>query len=238
MRAIILAAGRGSRLKSMTKENPKCLLMVKNKTLLDRIILNLKKNKISKISIVTGYKNKLIKKKNIKFFHNSLWSKTNMLYSLFQADEWLTRHTCLVTYSDIIYNHHAIKLLKSDKNSFSIISISNWKKIWKLRFSKPLSDLESFKITKNNILLNIGSREKNLKNIQGQYSGIFKISPPIWKKFKKVMKRMDKKKFYKLDMTNFFKILLKKKIRIKIVKFDKNWFEFDTKTDLKAYEKL
>ena len=43
MRAIILAAGRGSRLKSMTKENPKCLLMVKNKTLLDRIILNLKK---------------------------------------------------------------------------------------------------------------------------------------------------------------------------------------------------
>ena len=52
------------------------------------------------------------------------------------------------------------------------------------------------------------------------------------------MKRMDKKKFYKLDMTNFFKILLREKIRIKIVKFDKNWFEFDTKTDLKAYEKL
>ena len=36
----------------------------------------------------------------------------------------------------------------------------------------------------------------------------------------------------------FFKILLKEKVRIKIVKFDKSWFEFDSKTDLKAYEKL
>ena len=117
-----------------------------------------------------------------------------MLYSLFQADEWLTRHTCLVTYSDIIYNHHAIKLLKSDKNSFSIISISNWKKIWKLRFSKPLSDLESFKITKNNILLNIGSREKNLKNIQGQYWVYLRFHLRFGKNLK-VMKRMDKKNF-------------------------------------------
>ena len=101
-----------------------------------------------------------------------------------------------------------------------------------------MSDLESFKVSRNNFLVHIGSKEKNLNNIQGQYSGIFKISPPIWKKIKKIIIRMNKKKFYKLDMTNFFKILLKEKIKIKVIEFNKNWFEFDTRLDLRAYEKL
>ena len=39
-------------------------------------------------------------------------------------------------------------------------------------------------------------------------------------------------------MTKFFKILIKKKFKIKILKFNKNWFEFDSQKDLKVYEKF
>lgn len=238
MRSIILAAGRGSRLKELTKNKPKCLVKVKKRTLLDRIISNFKKNKISKICVITGYQNKLIKKKDILNIHNPIWYKTNMLYSLFLADKWLSKYTCVVSYSDILYHSDAIKIMKLDKNNISMISVKNWKKIWKLRFTRPLNDLESFKMDKNNFIKSIGFKEKSLSKIQGQYSGIFKITPPVWKRIRNEILKLSQNKLYKLDMTKFFQILLKKNFKIKIIEFKKNWFEFDTKKDLKAYEKL
>ena len=159
MKGIILAAGRGSRLKHLTKNKPKCLVKVKNKTLLSGVINNFKRNNINKICIVTGYSSKSIKNKSIVKIKNSIWDKTNMLYSLSLADRWLNNQTCIISYSDILYHENAVELLKKDRNDFSIISINNWKKIWKFRFSNPLNDLESFKLDKNNYLKEIGYNE-------------------------------------------------------------------------------
>ena len=89
MIAIILAAGRGSRMKSMTDERPKCLVEVKGRTLLDRQINAIKTAGIKQISIVTGYKRELLSINGIKEFHNSNWAETNMVSSRACADEWL-----------------------------------------------------------------------------------------------------------------------------------------------------
>tara|TARA_Y100001970_G_C14114045_1_gene792543 strand:- start:224 stop:958 length:735 start_codon:yes stop_codon:yes gene_type:complete len=238
MRGIILAAGRGSRLKSLTKNKPKCLVKVKNKPLLNSAISNLKKNNIKKICVVTGYSSQSIKNKSIIKINNNIWHKTNMLYSLSLADKWLNKHTCIISYSDIFYHKKAIEILKKDKNDFSIISINNWKRIWKLRFSNPLNDLESFKMDKKNYLKEIGKKINKLDGIQGQYSGIFKIKPKIWRKIKKELSKMKKNKFHRLDMTKFFLLLIRKKFKIKVLGFDKHWFEFDSQKDLKVYEKF
>ena len=103
MRAIILAAGRGSRLNSITKNSHKSLLKFKNLNLLENVIKNLKKNDISKISIVTGYNHKKFEKYNFKKFHNNDWYKTNMVYSLTKADKWLSSYTCIISYADIFF---------------------------------------------------------------------------------------------------------------------------------------
>ena len=60
MKAIILAAGRGSRMKELTEEIPKCLLEVEDKALLDRQIESLRGAGIDEIAIVTGYKRELL----------------------------------------------------------------------------------------------------------------------------------------------------------------------------------
>ena len=62
IRAIILAAGRGSRMKKLTSEIPKCLTKIKGKSLLEMQIKNFKRAGISDIAIVTGYKNHLLQK--------------------------------------------------------------------------------------------------------------------------------------------------------------------------------
>ena len=62
MKAIILAAGRGSRMGSKTQNSPKCFIKIFNKKLIEHQIDNLKNNGIIDIAIVTGYKSEFLKK--------------------------------------------------------------------------------------------------------------------------------------------------------------------------------
>ena len=185
MRAIILAAGRGSRLGSITKNSHKSLIKFKKTNLIENVIKNFKKNKIKNISIVTGYNYKKLKKYNYKMFHNNKWNKTNMIYSLTKADKWLSNYPCIISYSDIFFENTAIRILKNSKNNFVLLNNKNWLNNWKARYKNPLNDAESFKIDKQKNLIEIGQKEKNIKNIQGQYMGLIKITPKIWNLIKK-----------------------------------------------------
>ena len=102
MKVIILAAGRGSRLGERTKDRPKCMCMLKGRTLLDRCLEALGQAGIAKkeVGIVTGYKNGMFTVPEVAYFHNEIWEQTNMFYSLTMAKEWLKQEPCIVCYSD------------------------------------------------------------------------------------------------------------------------------------------
>ena len=57
---VLLSAGVGRRLGKLGTSCPKCLLKVNNTTLIEKIILNLQKKKVNEISIILGYKSKMI----------------------------------------------------------------------------------------------------------------------------------------------------------------------------------
>ena len=107
MKGLILAAGRGSRMKEMTKEIPKCLIEIDGQTLLSKQINAFKSNGISDIYVVTGYKSNLIKNylknESCSSVYNKDWQLTNMVYSLSLAKEILFKHDCIVSYSDIFF---------------------------------------------------------------------------------------------------------------------------------------
>ena len=56
--------------------------------------------------------------------------------------------TCIISYSDIIYDKTAIKLLLKAKGDIVILNNIHWRKIWKLRFKNPLNDLEKILVIK------------------------------------------------------------------------------------------
>ena len=58
--ALLLAAGTGSRLFPLTKSSPKCLTLVNEKSILERLVTNLKKQGFRRLVIVTGYKKECI----------------------------------------------------------------------------------------------------------------------------------------------------------------------------------
>lgn len=119
MKTVILAAGIASRLKPLTDNTPKCLLKVGGKCILERTIENLIATNNLEIIIVTGYlENKIrefVKERfpdlNVTYIHNSLYTSTNNIYSLWMAKEAVAGNSMLMMDSDIVFDKNILTSL-------------------------------------------------------------------------------------------------------------------------------
>ena len=122
MQAIILAAGMGKRLKELTKNNTKCMVKVNGITLIDRMLQQIERQHLSRIIIVVGYESqKLIDyictlgiQTPIIYINNSIYDKTNNIYSLALAKDWLCKDDTLLFESDIIFEDSVLEALVED----------------------------------------------------------------------------------------------------------------------------
>ena len=119
MQAIILAAGMGKRLGDLTKGNTKCMVEVGHETLIVRLLRQLEKQNLSRIVLVVGYKSKELRDylKNvqlttpIEYVENTIYDKTNNIYSLYMTKDYLQEDDTLLFESDIIMEDAVIDKL-------------------------------------------------------------------------------------------------------------------------------
>ena len=175
MKAIILAAGRGSRMKNLTDDRPKCLVELQGKALLDWQLTALREAGIEQAAIVTGYRRELFADRGLTEFHNPRWAETNMVSSLACAEKWLQAETCIVSYSDIFYGAQAVKLLMENQAALAVTYDPNWLGLWKQRFGDPLVDAETFRLNLDKTLAEIGRKPKSIEEVQGQYMGLLRL---------------------------------------------------------------
>lgn len=122
MQAIILAAGMGKRLKELTQNNTKCMVKVNGVALIDRMLHQIEKQNVSRIVIVVGYeRQKLIDyiktlgiKTPIEYINNPIYDKTNNIYSLALAKEWLCKEDTLLFESDLIFEDSVLDAIIAD----------------------------------------------------------------------------------------------------------------------------
>lgn len=122
MQAIILAAGMGKRLKELTHDNTKCMVKVNGVSLIDRMLHQIEKQHLSRIVIVVGYEGqKLIDyigtlgiQTPIVYVNNPIYDKTNNIYSLALAKNYLCQEDTLLFESDIIFEDSVIETLIND----------------------------------------------------------------------------------------------------------------------------
>ena len=122
MQAIILAAGMGKRLKELTRNNTKCMVKVNGVTLVDRMLHQIEKHHLSRIVIVIGYEGqKLIDyigtldiQTPIVYINNPIYDKTNNIYSLALAKDWLRKDDTLLLESDLIFEDSVLDALIND----------------------------------------------------------------------------------------------------------------------------
>ena len=175
MKALILAAGLGSRLKNYTSKLPKCLLKINDKPILEYQLDALLTNGITDVIIVVGYKSELVKKfilsykniekLNVRLIKNKDYSKSNSSYSFWLAKNQIVGSSYIHLHCDIIFHPDIIeKLLLSNYDNIIVVDTSS-----------ELIDgvmeqviLEKDKITKMD--------NRNVRNASGKGAGIAKIS--------------------------------------------------------------
>ena len=236
-KAVILAAGRGSRMGILTEEIPKCLNKVGGQTLLDWQLYSLSKAGISDIGIVMGYKQEQLKEYgNYNFFNNN-WAKTNMVYTLLCADSWLMTNEIIVSYSDIFYSPDTVSNLLKSKSDIAISYDKNWYTLWQKRFSNPLNDAETLKL-KHGYVSEIGKRIKIINNVEGQYMGLIKITPHGYSLIKSYLKTLTEKELASIDMTSMLSKLIQEDVPVAAVVSNDEWGEVDSENDLNIYNKM
>ena len=237
MKAIILAAGRGSRMEQLTADRPKCLVNFRGKPLIEWQLDALLAAGISEEAVVTGYKKEHFTSYKLVEFHNSHWSKTNMVASLKCATKWLETEPCIVSYSDIFYQSSAVLSLINCYEPLAIAYDPNWFEIWDKRFEDPLSDAETFLINSSNQIIEIGNKPKTVEDVQGQYMGLLRLTPESWRQIENVIAKFPKHISDKMDMTSALQELIKHfNFPIVGVPYESEWGEIDTKSDLENFE--
>ncbi len=236
MKAIILAAGRGSRMKNLTDEVPKCLVELRGKSLLEWQLQALREAGVSDISIVTGYKRELLVGRGLVEFHNPRWAQTNMVSSLACAGAWLESGPCLVSYSDIFYSEQAPRALMACAADLAVTYDPQWRVLWEKRFGDPLLDAETFRMHADGSLAEIGNKPGTVAEIQGQYMGLLRFTPAGWHEVLRIRAALPPEACDRMHMTGTLqKVIEAGRVPIAAVPYAGEWGEVDSQSDLAHY---
>ena len=166
MRAIIVAAGMGKRLEPLTKNTPKPLLRIKDGTILEHQLQNLKSCGITDTVIVVGYLAERIKQvggPNIKYIFNPDYETTNSLVSLWYAREEMN-NDFIYLHADVIFHPEILQELLKVQDDIC------------LSVEKKKCRPEDMKVKVKNGLITEINKTMTLSDAYGEFIGIAKFS--------------------------------------------------------------
>ncbi len=244
MKAIILAAGKGTRLGKYTKNLPKCMLNFDGITLLQTQIDMLMSCDINNIVIVKGHISDKIKIKGVKYYINKDYENTNMVETLMCAEKSMD-DDIIVCYGDILYEKRVLQKVLKDRADIGVAVDKDYWDYWKARFDNPEVDIESL-VIKNGKIIELGTPNCKKDAARFRYVGLIKFSKNGVKILKRVYNEnkkryynkdepwMNSKSFKKAYMTCMLNAIIKTGYIIKPIIIKHGWLEFDTVDD---YEK-
>lgn len=245
IKAIIIAAGPGSRLKPLTDNKPKCMLEINGKTLIKRQIETFRKCGIDDIIVVKGYKKNLIDYPGVKYYINRNYRNNNILESLMYAEKEMTSEF-IVSYSDIWYDEDIIKKLINSKGDISIIVDTDWISHYKERYQHPIEEAEKVAV-ENNRVVKI-SKIINPNEAYGEFIGLAKFSKKgaeiLKGGYAAVKKEFQNKAFQtaasveKAYLTDMIQELIDRGYEVINVDIKDKWVEIDTIEDYERAQKL
>ena len=249
MKAIIVAAGPGKRLRPLTDDRPKCMLKIDGKTILERTTEAMKKCGVEDIVVVRGYKKEAINYPDFTYFDNPDFMKNNILASLFYAEKEM-EDGFIFSYSDILYGPSTVQKLLDNDGDISIIVDVDWAKRYEGRRFHPTDEAEIVTVKNNKVELI--SKFMNPDIAYGEFIGLAKFTKKgaeiLVRNYNRILNNMwcghgPNQRFYdatnleKAYVTDMLQELIDRGYVVKNVDIKGNWIEIDTPQDFERASK-
>ena len=227
--AIILAAGRGSRLGRYTRCLPKALVRAGGRTLLDWNLAALAANGVDDIAVVAGYRAEQLRRSGVELVVVPHWKGAGPVSSLIAARPSRFDAPFVVLYGDCVHHEDNIGRLIASNADVAVAGDRAWRALWNERHTAPLDDAESYR-HRNGALVAIGARPAGDNDIEAQFAGIVRFSQAGWRSVERVLDAVPIPPF---DMTALLAALLARDIPIGDVPIRGRWCEVDSADDLR-----
>ncbi len=229
MKAIILAAGTGTRLMPLTKDIPKPLLEIGDISLMERMMINCISNNVNEFVIVLGHKKERVMEKieylekkypvKIETVENKKYSQTNTSFSVKLATNQLDDDVIIINGDNVVDERIISGLLEINETALVVDN------------HKHLNE-ESFKLRiEDNIIMEIG-KEIDIDTASGEFIGISKVYKEDLPLFNSILDDLIAE-----DVQNYYDLAYKElSKRAEIRYFYTNglkWTEIDDKEDWK-----
>ena len=255
VKAIIVAAGMGTRARPFTQDLPKCLLEVDGQTLLQRAIRSFKEVGIEDISVIRGYKKEKIRPADVTCFDNAAFATTNILHSFICSRSKIVEaigedETVIACYSDIVFDVEILELLLEAHGDIAIVVDENWEERYEGRTDHPIHEAELAVCSSQGRLLRIG---KDLDPVAlgrvhgqgvglGEFIGMWRLSARGCGVFLEHFDRLDAsvgqsdpfqgaERWSKAYITDHLQELIDSGVEVNCARVSGGWLEIDTVQD-------
>jgi choline kinase len=178
VRAIIIGAGRGSRLEHLTDEVPKTLVHVLGRPMLDQILEALEHAGFPRreVVFVCGYRAEVVRERypELTFVENTDWASNNILLSLLCAREHM-QDGFVSTYADIVYTPDIARRVATSEHAIALGCDTDWRRRYVRRAHHPESDAE--KLVAQGPRVERLSRTISSETASGEFIGVMKVGP-------------------------------------------------------------
>ncbi|MBI2846556.1 MAG: phosphocholine cytidylyltransferase family protein [Chloroflexi bacterium] len=238
MKVIIVAAGPGRRLRPETNGQPKCLLEVGGKTILQRMLEVLRECGCDDIVVVRGHFKEMIDYPDIRYCDNPEYERNNILKSLFYAEGEM-EGGFLFSYSDIIYQREPVEKLLQSQADISLVADTDWIPHYQGRHQHPLEEAELVAVQGSRVV-KVGKRIISPTEAHGEFIGLARFTERgaqiLRSRYHRALRQGGPfghaSSLEKAYMTDMFQDLADAGYVVQPVDIRGGWIEIDTPQDL------
>lgn len=241
MRAIIIAAGMGSRLEHHTDERPKCMVEIGGRSILSYQLEALRAHGVDDIHIVRGYLSERLVVEGATYWENPDFRNNNILLSLFCAEPAMDG-AFVTTYSDIVYRPDVVEKLMASDDDVALVVDRKWYEAYEGRDDHPPEQAELTTVSEGRVV-RVGKHVGLEDNPLGEFIGLAKFSEKgaLWLKetYADVRAKLDDDEpfqaaalFRKAYLTDLIEEMIDREYPVGYVPIDGDWREIDTVEDL------